>query len=206
MSEDHFVTTIDLLRHGRTQADDILRGRIDVPLSEMGYQQMCDSVEPYTADIPWQRLITSPLQRCAHFAEQLQSQHGTPVSTHQGFLEIDFGDWDGRDLKELKAEDPEFFNNVWSKPHEYSPPNGESFTDFMTRISNALDSVLQQHSGEHVLVICHGGVIRALLGLIMQTPLSSLSRIDVPYACLSRIRVHHQPGKDYWPQLVFHNP
>ena len=184
----HSITTIDLLRHGQTRADDILRGRIDVPLSENGYQQMRDRVTPFIhSSLPWQQLITSPLQRCAAFAQ-------------------DLGDWDGRPFAELKQEDPVLFSKVWREPHKYSPPNGESFQAFSTRISSAWDSLLQQYAGEHILLICHGGVIRALLGHIMQTPLTALSRIEVPYACLSRIRVHHQPGKSHWPQLIFHNP
>ncbi len=201
------VTTIDLLRHGQTQADDILRGRIDVPLSENGYGQMQDRVAPYLKPkAPWHQVITSPLQRCAKFANDLSAQHGTPVNVNKGFLEMDFGDWDGRSFAELKAEDPVLFNKIWRQPDQYQPPGGESFPLFSARISAAWQAVLQQHSGEHILLICHGGVIRALLGHVMQTPLTSLSRIDVPYACLSRIKVHHQHGEKDWPQLIFHNP
>ena len=201
------VTTIDLLRHGRTQADDILRGRIDVPLSDDGYQQMRDRLAPLINPVfPWQQLITSPLQRCAGFAEDLAGQHGSPVAINHSFLEIDFGDWDGRPFDELRQEDPVLFGRIWREPHKYSPPNGESFQAFTTRISTAWELLLQQYRGKHILLICHGGVIRALLGYVMQTPLTALSRIEVPYACLSRVRVHHQAGAGHWPQLVFHNP
>ncbi|MEE8057406.1 MAG: histidine phosphatase family protein [Pseudomonadales bacterium] len=201
------VTTIDLLRHGQTQADDILRGRIDVPLSENGYQQMQDRVAPYiNPEFPWQQIITSPLQRCAQFANNLAEQHRSPINVHEGFLEIDFGDWDGRSFDELKAEDAELFSKIWIEPHKYRPPNGETFQAFSSRINTAWQGILQQHCGKHILLICHGGVIRALLSNIMQTPLTSLSRIDVPYACLSRIRVHHHLGQSDWPQLIFHNP
>lgn len=206
MPESSF-TTIDLLRHGQTIADDILRGRIDVPLSEPGYQQMVDRVHPYLSEgAPWNHLVSSPLQRCAAFAHDLSQQHGTPMKIDHGFLEMDFGDWDGRSFEELRAEDPELFARIWREPHKYSPPNGESFELFVDRITDAWDQLLFQHQGEHVLLICHGGVIRALLTAIMQTPLTSLSRIDVPYACLSRIRIHHQDGDEHWPQLIFHNP
>lgn len=206
MSDSRF-TTIDLLRHGQTTADDILRGRIDVPLSEAGYLQMSERVRPYIADsFPWQQVISSPLQRCARFANDLGTEHGAVVTIDEGFLEMDFGDWDGRSFDELRAEDPELFTRIWREPHKYSPPNGESFEVFVNRIVGAWDKVLDRHAGEHVLVICHGGVIRALLTAVMQTPLTSMSRLDVPYACLSRIRVHHQDEQEHWPQLVFHNP
>jgi broad specificity phosphatase PhoE len=207
------VTTIDILRHGRTQADDILRGRIDVKLSEIGFKQMQQRVAPYInqhdnseASAPWQQLISSPLQRCAQFADHLQQQHGTPVSIDHGFLEMDFGDWDGRDLNELQAENPKLFTNIWKKPEQYSPPNGENIQDFSARITEAWQALIDQYSGQHILLICHGGVIRALLGGILQAPLSSLSRFQVPYASMSRVKIHHHDDEQPWPQLVFHNP
>lgn len=206
MSDEPF-TTIDLLRHGQTVADDILRGRIDVPLSDQGYQQMRDRVAPYMLDgLPWQQLISSPLQRCARFASDLGQEHGFPVKIDHGFLEMDFGDWDGRSFEDLRGENPELFARIWREPQKYSPPNGESFEEFVQRITAAWNQLLAEHQGQHVLLICHGGVIRALLTTIMQTPLTSLSRIEVPYACLSRVRVQHPPGEDHLPQLIFHNP
>ena len=70
------VTTIDLLRHGQTVADDILRGRIDVALSDNGYQQMQSSIAPHCDEhFPWQHVISSPLKRCAAFAEDITNQH-----------------------------------------------------------------------------------------------------------------------------------
>ncbi len=81
------TTTIDLLRHGQTQADDILRGRIDVPLSDNGYQQMQNRVAPFIDTAPpWQQLITSPLQRCRKFAQDLGQQYGSPVQVNHGFF------------------------------------------------------------------------------------------------------------------------
>lgn len=199
-------TTIDLLRHGQTTVDDILRGRIDVPLSTQGYQQMLDRLDDYiAAGFPWQQLITSPLQRCAKFAQDLSEQHGSPIAIDHGFLEMDFGDWDGRRFDELRAENPELFTRVWREPHNYSPPNGESFEAFRGRVTAAWNQMVERHRGQHVLLICHGGVIRALIATLMQTPLTTMSRIDVPYACLSRVRVHHQSGEELWPELVFHN-
>ncbi|WP_101757541.1 histidine phosphatase family protein [Oceanicoccus sp. KOV_DT_Chl] len=203
----HDITTIDLLRHGQTQMDDILRGRIDVALSDNGYQQMLQRVAPFISErLPWQQIISSPLIRCAQFARDLSAQHNTAMLIDDGFLEMDFGDWDGRSFDELKAEDPELFANIWRQPQHYQPPGGETFAGFSTRINNAWQKMLTQHAGKHILLICHGGVIRSLLGNVMQTPLSSLSRIEVPYACLSRIKIYQQAGSEHWPQLVFHNP
>lgn len=201
------VTTIDLLRHGETQPNDILRGRIDVELSEHGYQQMSNRIDLcLNPTAPWQHLITSPLRRCAQFAEDLSTQISCSHSIDDSFVEIDYGDWDGRSFDDIKNDDPLLFEKVWTQPHKYSPPNGETFQQFYARINQAWQDLLHVYKGKHVLLICHGGVIRALLGVVMQTPLTALSRMEVPYACLSQIKIYHHREEDApWPQLVFHN-
>jgi broad specificity phosphatase PhoE len=200
------TTTIDILRHGRTTADDIFRGQVDTPLAEEGFQQMQASLAPYRDPSPWQLVVSSPLQRCLYFAETLGKEINSEVFSQRGFIEMDYGDWDGRPFKEVRAEDPELFNNVWQKPHDYAPPNGETFHEFYERVDNAWQQLIKDHQGKHILLICHGGVIRALLGKLMQSPLTALSRIDVPYASLSQIKIYHQAGRADWPQLSFHRP
>jgi broad specificity phosphatase PhoE len=203
---DTQVTTIDLLRHGQTQADDILRGRIDVPLSAEGYLQMQQRIE-FCIDPqpPWQQLICSPLQRCAHFADDLSQQHGSPLSREPGFIEMDFGDWDGLPLDQLRADNPKLFDNVWRQPEHFTPPNGETLQQFTARIRAAWQALLKHYQGQHLLLVTHGGVIRALLAMVMQLPQTALSCMEVPFACMSRIKVYHRQDHPDWPQLVFHN-
>jgi broad specificity phosphatase PhoE len=200
------VTTVDLLRHGRTTADDIFRGQVDTPLSAEGYRQMQASLASYSAAPPWQQIVTSPLQRCRHFAGELAASHSLPLHEDRGFIEMDFGDWDGRSFAEVRAADPQLFEQLWQRPDLHTPPNGESFAGFCARIHRAWQTLLATHSGQHILLVCHGGVIRALLGHVMQAPLTSLSRIEVPYASFSRIKIYHHPDAEDWPQLVSHGP
>jgi alpha-ribazole phosphatase len=201
------TTTIDILRHGRTTADDIFRGQVDTPLADEGYQQMLNSLAPFRQEqSPWQLVVSSPLQRCHNFASDLAQDIEVEILAQRGFIEMDYGDWDGRRFKEVKAEDPELFKNVWQKPYDYAPPNGETFHEFYERIDGAWQTMVDDHQGKHILLVCHGGVIRALLGKLMQAPLTALSRVDVPYASLSQIKIYHQDGAADWPQLSFHQP
>jgi broad specificity phosphatase PhoE len=105
----------------------------------------------------------------------------------------------------MQRQDPQFFNNVLRKPHQYHPPNSEGFEPFRQRIIKAWEQLLIRYSGQHVLLVCHGGVIRSLISHTMNTPLSALTRINVPFACLSQICIHHKTGEADWPQLMFHN-
>ncbi|MFT5577352.1 MAG: alpha-ribazole phosphatase [Paraglaciecola psychrophila] len=207
MATTHSITTVDILRHGRTLRDDILRGRTDTALHPEGYQQMIEQAERLIApdQSHWQQLFSSPLQRCRVFAEYISTQRNIPITIDNGFIEMDYGDWDGQTFTHIRATDGELFDNVWRAPQQYSPPNGERFNDFCQRTALAWQHMLNQHRGQNILLVSHGGVIKSLLGALLQAPLVTHSNIEVPYACISRIQIHHLPDHADWPQLVFHN-
>ena len=195
------LTTIDLLRHGKPEGGEIFRGRTDVALSAEGLEQMQKATQ---GDEPWQQLISSPMQRCLSFAEQLAKQKALPVAVHQGFKELSFGDWDGKKISDVQQEDAQLLKNYWRDPFKHTPPNAEPVSDFSQRVEQALWQTIKQYQGQHLLLVSHGGVIRAILSHILLAEQMSLQRYDVPYASLSRIRVYHDNAGD-WPQLVFFN-
>ena len=155
--------------------------------------------------VPWQRIISSPLSRCAWFGQQLAEQHQLPLKTDDGFKEIDFGDWDGKPIEQIRQQQTTLFTKMIREPGRYRPPNGESFLQFQARVEQSWQQLINDYRGQRILLICHGGVIRALIAAVMQTPLNTLSRIETPYACLSQICIHHHADEADWPQLIFHN-
>ena len=86
------TVTIDLLRHGQTERDNIFRGSTDDPLHELGWSQM----QTACGDDRWHRIVSSPLSRCRHFAEALAIQHGSEFDVDDRLSEYHFGDWDGK--------------------------------------------------------------------------------------------------------------
>lgn len=195
------VTTIDLLRHGETEGGDMFRGATDVALSANGWQQMRDTLP--TA-IAYDHIISSPMQRCYKFANEISATSHRPLSINQQLKEISFGDWDGQLFADVKLNDGERFNGFWRNPMDNTPPNGESLEAFYQRITVAFLQEVNAHKGKQLLMVVHGGVIKALIAYIMQSPIQAMMRIDVPYACKSQIKIYHDNEND-WPQLVFHN-
>ncbi|ROS05343.1 alpha-ribazole phosphatase/probable phosphoglycerate mutase [Sinobacterium caligoides] len=197
------LTTIDLLRHGACEGGEIFRGSSDVSLSDQGWQQMSAAVESEAP--PWQAIVTSPLQRCARFATQLGERSHLPVASYEDLAEIDFGDWEGRLIADVQAEQGEALRKFWEKPSSNTPPNGESMERFMTRQYRAWDLLLSAHRGQHILLVSHGGAIRVLLTRLLAMPVDAIVRLEVPYACLSRVKIYHSEGHKDWAQLVSHN-
>lgn len=200
------VTTIDLLRHGECQGGEIYRGSTDVPLTDNGWQQMESSLHTDVAhaERPWHRIVSSPLQRCRLFAEAKAQELDIPWHSHDGFREMDFGDWEGRSIEEVHRNDAEAVANFYKDPASVAPPNGESMQMVRGRLLSAWQQVLDEHCGEHLLLIQHGGTIRILLAELLQMPLALVTRLEVHYASLSRIQVYETETEPF-PKVVFLN-
>lgn len=189
----HFI---DLLRHGQPAGGDRFRGVQDDPLSEMGWQQMRESVNGMS---PWDVVVTSPLRRCAEFAAELSERQGLMVETEPRLAELAFGEWEGKSYAEVKREDPGAWQAFFDDPLNSTPPGGEKMEEFRARIETAWEDLVERHKGRHVLVISHGAVMRVLYRRILGMPMNSLFLIEVPYACMTRIRRHPEGER-----LVFH--
>ena len=195
-------TIIDLLRHGACEEPEpVFRGRIDSQLSPLGQQQMQAAIDHVNGD--WRQVISSPLSRCRHFAEALADQKGLPFAVDDDFQEIDFGRWDGCEVSTIWDQEPKAVERFYQYPDE-TPHGGESISALRQRVIAGWKKLLLQHQGSHVLVVQHGGTMMVLLAEILQIPLTNLNALDVPYACISRVKVFHH-GDDWQAVVQFHN-
>lgn len=199
---DISITTVDLLRHGECVDGQCYRGSIDVALSEQGLQQMQNRINGI--NVQWQRIVSSPLMRCLHFSENLSAQKQLPLTVEAGFKEMHFGEWEGQSLDAVWETQGEAVRAWLDNPILSPPPAGEAADTFAGRVREAFENVIREFEGEHVLLVSHGGVMRALLVHCLAMPLLELNRFDIPYACLSRIQVVNDQG-NYFYRLLAHN-
>ena len=191
------VTTVDLLRHGEPQGGRRFRGQTDDPLSELGWRQMWAAVGDAA---PWQQVVSSPLQRCSAFARELAEKRRLPCSLEPGFKEIRFGIWEGFTPEEIQQRDSDLYRRYRHDPEDFMPAGAESMAEFVARVARTWESLLNAQQGRHVLLVCHAGVIRAVLGLILGITPKNLFRIQIDYASLSRLKIVAGQA----PILVFH--
>lgn len=177
---------IDLLRHGVTLAGSAYLGRSDAPLSEHGYRQMAEAL----LDAPrYQAVLSSPLARCATFAQDYAQRHGLPLHYDARFQEMDFGAWDGRSATEIAAADPGALENFWRDPIACPPPQAEPLLSFQARVLAAWQELPAHYPGQRVLLVTHGGVMRIILCHLQQRPLTELLSLSVPHASLHQVMV-----------------
>ena len=180
-------TIIDLIRHGEPVGGRAYRGHnIDDPLSDKGWQQMRDAVND---QCPWTHIISSPLLRCRAFAEELAARHGLPVSIDDRLREVGFGEWEGQTPDQLKQQRLAEYNAFYADPVHNRPPGAENLDAFIDRVTAAYRQLAEQHAGQHVLVVAHAGVMRAVIAHVLHAEPLGLYRIKVNNAGITRIRV-----------------
>jgi alpha-ribazole phosphatase len=191
------ATIVDLLRHGEPQGGRRFRGQTDDPLSELGWRQMWSAVGNKA---PWQQIVSSPLQRCSAFARELANLHRLPCTLEPGFKEIRFGVWEGFTAEEIQQRDGEDYRRYRQDPEGFMPAGAESMAEFVARVARTWQTLLDSQRGRQVLLICHAGVMRAILGTVLGIAPKNLFRIQIDYAALSRLKVVN----DRAPTLIFH--
>ncbi|MFA5627044.1 MAG: histidine phosphatase family protein [Thiohalomonadaceae bacterium] len=199
MIHNQTQTIVDLIRHGEPVGGPRYRGQLDDPLSEKGLRQMREAVADHH---PWQAVVSSPLRRCAAFAEELAASHGLPLQLDERLMEIGFGAWEGRTAAELMAEDAEQILKFWRAPLEYTPPGAESLLAFRERVIAAWHDLLHEYNGQHVLLVGHAGMIRMIICEVLSMPVDKIFRLQVDNAAISRVRIYGT-GEDALPQLLF---
>ncbi|WP_028683140.1 alpha-ribazole phosphatase family protein [Pseudomonas chlororaphis] len=177
---------LDLLRHGETELGGGLRGCLDDALTDAGWQQMRAAV---VGQGPWDRLVSSPLQRCARFAEELGARLALPVSLDPDLQELHFGAWEGQSAAALMATDAEALGRFWADPYAFTPPQGEPVLAFSERVLGAVERLHQRHAGERVLLVSHGGVMRLLLARARGLPREQLLNVEVAHGALFALTV-----------------
>lgn len=174
--------SIDLLRHGDT-GQRSYRGQLDDALSEQGWAQLREAVKGHDWDI----VVSSSLQRCAAFAQELARARGLPLRLDTRLAEYHFGRWQGVPIEDIAKEQGDALANFWADPVAHPPPGSETFDAFRGRLGAALDDVASEAAGQRVLVVTHGGAIRLLRCLVENRSYGDMAGIDVPHASLHRL-------------------
>jgi probable phosphomutase (TIGR03848 family) len=182
------VTTVILLRHGRTTANTggVLAGWTPgVQLDETGAAQVA-GVGERLARVPLAAVVSSPLERCTQTAAAVVSGRDLTVQTDDRLGEARYGDWTGRTIKEL-AKEP-LWRVVQQHPSAavFPGPEGEGLAQTQARAVAAVRSWNAQLGPEAVWLACsHGDVIKAVLADALGLHLDQFQRIVVDPASIS---------------------
>lgn len=217
--------TIDLLRHGQPEGGEVVRGRVDHALTELGWSQMRQATSlldnttssPSVSSSPispaslsctetpaWTHIISSPLARCREFAQHAAGVLDLDIDINELWQEIDYGDWDGMPLSDWRREAAPQFKAFREDLSKLLPPGGEAYLDFRDRVLSGWKALAELPDASHVLVVTHGGVLRVVLPTVLGMPLNRSFPLHIPFACFSRVSMQVE-DEQLSVSLLFHN-
>jgi len=170
-----------LIRHTSLQVPNgICYGQSDIDVAS-SFMDEALHTQQKILNTQFDAIFTSPLQRCLKLANALDI--GEPV-VDSSLMELNFGDW------EMSAWDdiPRDIFDVWA--HNYAnlaPPNGETFSELQQRGIHFLEEILKLYPTGNIVVVTHGGMIRALLAHVLNMPLKGLFRFTIDYGSITQL-------------------
>lgn len=179
-------TRLLLLRHGQTalSVDRRYSGRGNPELTEVGLAQARSAAARLGARTDIAAVISSPLHRARTTADAVADRLGLDVAVDDGFIETDFGSWEGLTFTEAAAQDPDLHAR-WLSDTGVATPGGESFAQVADRVIAAKNVLLQLYPGQTVLIVSHVTPIKLLLRDALGTGPELLFRLHLDLASLS---------------------
>lgn len=171
------MTTVFAIRHGRTalNADGALRGRVDVPLDEVGLAETAQLAKLFEP-VPLAVVVCSPLRRARQTAVPLAASTSAPVRIEEAFTDRDVGDWSGMPAAQV-------VKRFGSLDHA---PGVEPRADFDRRVLAGWASVTAELAGHTFAIVTHDAVIACLLQNVfgqtrhaMRQPTAGWNRLEL---------------------------
>lgn len=161
------IRRLYLVRHGRTiwNEEGRFQGQTDIPLSPEGREQ-ARLLARRLQRLPFREVFASDLSRARETGEIIASTLGIPLHLRREWREMDYGLWAGLSFEEIQEKFPRETEAYLEDWVHVAPPGGESFRQLTERVRGALQEVLGRPA-EHLLVVAHGGTIRAAVCLLL---------------------------------------
>ena len=165
-------------RHGQTpwNVEDLICGRTDVPLTEVGQQQALRLAES-ALDKGIAVILCSPMLRARQTAQAVSDAIGVPIQIDERLIEMDFGTFEGtsrfgEEFQWIRAQMSTRF------------PGGESGFDVAYRVYSLLYEIKEKYADKTVLLVCHNCVSRAVRSFFMNLSTEEYGNYHAPNAQL----------------------
>lgn len=181
-------TRLLLLRHGEVEAryQRVFGGRIDMNLSPHGHEQaraLAEYLSRHTIDA----IYASPMKRAQQTLAPIVEKTKLVPRTLDDFREVDFGDWTGLTWQQVLDQFGVHAFDWLKELEREAVPAAEGDRLFRQRVEPPLRRILADHPARTVAIVCHGGVIRMMLSILLELPLSRTSAFEVDYASLTAV-------------------
>jgi broad specificity phosphatase PhoE len=168
-------TMVYLVRHGATAANRevpyrLLGRTLDLSLDDEGRDQ-ARRAAAILESLPITAVYCSPLLRARETANAIASVLDLVPISFADLIEADLGLWEGLTWDAARKANPEQYEAFHAHPGTVPYPGGESFLDAQHRLTNAIESLVSGHHGEHIAIVSHNVTNRAYLAGLLGIPI-----------------------------------
>ena len=188
-----------LARHGRTEChrDNRYVSRTDIDLDETGHEQartLARRAKQEEIDL----VLSSPLKRALLTARPAAEALGLEPEADERLRELDFGEWEGKTLAEIRDQDPESVER-FEESAEHGFPGGEPLREGADRVLAVFADLRGSHAGRTVLVVAHNTLLRLALCRMLGIELGRYRRLmpRVVNGAVSEVRFGESGGALY---------
>ena len=180
--------TLYLVRHTKVDCPTgVCYGQSDIDVHST-FEAEKDMLISKLQYINFDKIYSSPSKRCAILAEAFTNSHNK-VIYDQRLMELDFGKWEGKIWSEIeKSEEAKLWFNDYLN---IQCPGGESYTDLLTRVQDFLNDLKNKDFGNKVLIICHGGTIRAFHTIIKKVSTQKSFDLKIDYGQMVKMGLNN---------------
>jgi broad specificity phosphatase PhoE len=184
-----------LVRHGESEGNRMrhFTASPDVAITDLGREQAREAGRVIRQLFRPHRVISSPYFRARETARIIAEQFRLPVEIEQELREQNLGDLVGKPYEAVR-DDPAFDP---ARSWQWRPRGGESHEDVRARTAPVLDRVARSYESEELVIVSHGGVMRALWAHVT----GRWDEAHIPANC-GIIVIEHERGVYGAPRIV----
>lgn len=190
------MTTFLLIRHGAndTVGKSIAGRRPGIHLNDEGRAQ-AERLAERLAKVPLAAIYASPLERTWETAQYIARRQGQDVRRCDPILEIEYGEWTGREISHVLDEERWKHYNAFRSGTRI--PQGELMLEVQARIVVEMGRLRNLHPDETIALVSHGDLIRSAVAYYVGIPLDLFHRIEISLASVSVLSL-----KEYGARLI----
>lgn len=188
---------IYLVRHGETSwnAQGRYLGQTDLDLNKKGREE-AQALACRFRKICFDSIYCSGLKRTQVTAETIVKHHRRSCSKAmdqlevkrlKGLNEFDFGAWEGLTADEIERKSPGMLEKWRRDITSFQVPRGETSSKFLSRIRRAFERALTENADETVVVVTHGGPIKAIIFSLLKCSTVDFSRLRIDSGSVSAV-------------------
>lgn len=184
-----------MVRHGESEGNAIRRFTTsgEAKITDLGRRQAHEAAVKIKLKYKPTLVIASTFARARETGLIIATELAIPIEYEHEFREMSLGDLAGQPYESI-ANDPTFDpKRSWM----WRPPGGESHEDVLKRVAPKLDSVIHKYPEDEIVVVSHGGVMRAVWAHVT----GSWENAHVPPNC-GIVVIEHRAGRYHEPEVV----